>query len=231
MRPGFTLLEGLLCVAVVAILIAIVVPLLAHSRERGKEVRSLAMLGQHARAFTSYAADHRDTWPYLSDPDKPTELATGDFTFACKYFDVSTFWHLALSEHLYGVAWNDAIFKRDGWANGVWTPYWYSPSFMAHPGFWDPATRAGPTQWAPTTAGSVRYPSLKTLFTGPVIELEQRIAWQMGFVDASAAQVSADDILPGMPTGVGAWENGSDWLDYAYPGMVTLHGVRGRDRR
>lgn len=230
MRPGFTLLEGLLCVAVVAILIAIVVPLLAHSRERGKDVRSLALLGQHARAFTSYAADYKDTWPYLSNPSGPTELRTDEFAFTCKYFDVSTFWHLALSRHLYGVTWNDMIFKRDGWTNGVWTPYWYSPAFMAHPSFWTPESRVGPSQWTATTTSAVRYPSAKALFTGPPLGERSGNGWQMAFVDTSASTLASRQLVPGIASGVGAWENGSDWLDYAYPGMVTLNGVHGRDR-
>lgn len=229
---AFTLLEVLLAIGVITILISVAVPLLVHSRNRAKEGRSLVLIAQHAASFNAYAMQYRDMWPYIADPAAPTQLVTEDFTYTCAYFDTSTFWHLALSRDLYDAKWNDRMFQAERWSNGVWTYFWYSPTFIAAPEFWNASTRTGPAQWRPTTTSAVRYPSAKCLFVGPIIAKNAgAIGWQMGFTDGSVALVKLDSLVPGMPTGVGIGENRSEWLDFAHPGMVTIDGVYGRDRK
>ncbi len=229
---AFTLIEVLIAIGIIAVVLSISVPLLVHSRSRAKEGRAHVLIAQHVASFNAYSMQYRDVWPYIADPAAPTQLITEDFTYTCAYFDTSTFWHLGLSRELYDVRWNDRMFQAENWSNGVWTYFWYSPTFIAAPEFWNASTRAGPAQGRATTASAVRYPSAKCLFVGPIIAKNAgTIGWQMGFTDGSAALVQIDDIVPGMPTGVGNFENGSEWLDFAHPGMVTVDGIYGRDRK
>lgn len=239
-RPGFSLTEVLVCIVVIGIVISITVPLLMQTKNRAKQLKTISMLGQHAKSFQSYAGQYNDVWPYIANPSGSTVFRTPDFSFETKYFDSSTHWHLALSSELYDVPWNDRIFQTRSWTNGVWTPFWYAPTFIARSEFWNQSTRTGSDQWKPTTVSSVRYPSSKSLFVGPrdpdpsqggVMLRWQSSGWLMSFTDGSGARVSDEQLLPGVPSGVGSSENGSDWLHFSHPGMVTVDGVRGRDRR
>ncbi|HSW47014.1 MAG TPA: prepilin-type N-terminal cleavage/methylation domain-containing protein [Phycisphaerae bacterium] len=60
---GFTLIEMLVVVAIIALLAAILLPALAAAREQGKRAVCLSRLQQMGRAFALYSADHRQFLP------------------------------------------------------------------------------------------------------------------------------------------------------------------------
>ncbi|GMU22471.1 MAG: hypothetical protein AMXMBFR13_25570 [Phycisphaerae bacterium] len=78
-RPAFTLIELLVTVAIIALLLAILIPSLNKARDQAKLVTCMSNLKQFGIAFTLYAADYRQQPPpnryYASDPQ------TGDWWY------------------------------------------------------------------------------------------------------------------------------------------------------
>ncbi len=61
--PGFTLVELLVVVSIVALLLAIMVPSLSRARGQAKDVQCLANLRQVFLAFQAYTIENRDYAP------------------------------------------------------------------------------------------------------------------------------------------------------------------------
>jgi prepilin-type N-terminal cleavage/methylation domain-containing protein/prepilin-type processing-associated H-X9-DG protein len=66
---GFSLIELLVVVAIVALLAAILFPVLSQAREKGRQAACLSNLHQLGLAFQQYLADHESTYPSC-DNDK-----------------------------------------------------------------------------------------------------------------------------------------------------------------
>ena len=62
-RRGFTLIELLVVIAIIAILAAILFPVFAAARERGRQIVCTGNLSQLAKAFRMYADDHEGHMP------------------------------------------------------------------------------------------------------------------------------------------------------------------------
>ncbi|MEI6503239.1 MAG: prepilin-type N-terminal cleavage/methylation domain-containing protein [Armatimonadota bacterium] len=62
-RSGFTLVELLVVVAIIAILAAILLPVFAKAREKARQSSCLSNLRQFSTAILSYAQDYDDTLP------------------------------------------------------------------------------------------------------------------------------------------------------------------------
>jgi prepilin-type N-terminal cleavage/methylation domain-containing protein len=62
-KPGFTLIELLVVVAIIALLVAILLPSLRSAREQGKRAVCLSNMRQIMTAATIYADENRDLFP------------------------------------------------------------------------------------------------------------------------------------------------------------------------
>ncbi len=79
-RPGFTLIELLVVIAIIAILAAILFPVFAKVRERGRQTVCASNMRQITLAFLMYADDNKDTTPGLNAYRSDVEAhAGGDF--------------------------------------------------------------------------------------------------------------------------------------------------------
>lgn len=217
----------------VTVLISLTVWGLAGARDSARVAVVLSRLTSHSRSFSSYTSDYRDCWPLIADPRSAEAMFTDSGTrISGQYFDSTVFWPVPLAPLLYASTWSAESFADPFNSRQGRFAYWYSGSFLAEPEFFSPTTRTGPSQWGVTRAGDVVFADRKALHTylrfpaspeGPTRQA-------FGFVDGSASNLSAVDVLAGYPSGVGTWPGGS-WLDWDAPGMVTIDGVRGRDRR
>lgn len=236
-RPGlraFTLIEVLLVMAIVGVLTALLAPSFAGVRVQAQRTAGLAKMAQHARGFIAYTVEFRELWPAITSPTATyTVLRGGDQVYKAEYFDAVFAWPVPLADVLYGSTWRDRSFA---WKGDVVSPFgggfWYSAAFMASPAFWNASTRTGPSQWGPTRAPDVLFPSSKALIvrvarTQPG-ELDHSLVWFV-MVDGSGIQLHERDTKPAYPNGTGTWQ-GSSEMSMTFPGLATVDGVHGRDR-
>ncbi len=71
---GFTLIELLVVIAIVGILASLMLPALAQSKSKAKQVACLAAANQLALSVTLYASDHEETFPPSTDYSAPTDI-------------------------------------------------------------------------------------------------------------------------------------------------------------
>jgi len=66
-RPGFTLIELLVVIGIVAILAALLLPVIAKTKEQGKSTACLSNLRQVGFALQLYTQDHDNKMPVMYD--------------------------------------------------------------------------------------------------------------------------------------------------------------------
>ncbi|MCS7272968.1 MAG: type II secretion system GspH family protein [Fimbriimonadales bacterium] len=78
-RKGFTLIELLVVIAVIAILEAILFPVLAQAREKGRQSRCLSSMRQLGLALAMYRSDGEGRHPGPADGERcPSEWRSPD---------------------------------------------------------------------------------------------------------------------------------------------------------
>jgi prepilin-type N-terminal cleavage/methylation domain-containing protein len=240
---GWTLVEMLVVMAVVAVLLALALPLLTRSRSTGKDSASVSLVRQHAAVMNAYAHEYHDTLPWFTVPvpGEQSPIRREDGTIIkVTYFGAFSTWPYVLGPRYENSPASGAAF-RSPWAGS--TPqafdYLYPCVFIAHADYWDPRTRTvPPEQLVPTRLDHVLYPSAKAVVTDDAM-------WQVpaprasdprrtvaGCIDGSGIVLRAEQMAEQYAVGDGVTPPFRDYTrHYAsyHPLLHTVGGVRARD--
>ena len=111
-QKGFTLIEMLMVIAIIAILASVLLSVLAQAREKGRTAQCLSNLRQWGVAFRMYADDYQDYLPRrgqgvqtLNEVDRPTDW----FNALPIYFGLSSF-QMMVSNNTMPVAHSQSLF-------------------------------------------------------------------------------------------------------------------------
>lgn len=246
-RAGFTLIETLATIALIAILVSLLLPSLSSVRDLSKNTRATSDLRQHATIVSLYTDDWDGNLPFFADPfATQTVVRTSQVTVAFQYFSSHIFWPYPLMDTYYrGVTIGDDVFRSPFLDDTTVfdTAYYYTCSAIASPAYWDENSRSGMTQLKPNKLSSVRYPSAKGLMsidpwlfvwqTNTIVTAENNAQFKTMIADMSGAvhSIPVGKLQETVNTGDGGTtaELGGHRLG-AYPSaMHTRHGILGRD--
>lgn len=167
--PGFTLIETLVTIAVIALLVSILVPALAGTRDRARRLASEANLRSIGQLFEVYAGD--DGGYPAPTPGELYPTFRPDVRAAIGHWDASDRWPGLLADL---APWwsNTGVYLSPGAVRDVTgsvialpTPsYVYSASFLGDPRLWGPTPPADPPRLRRgTSRHEVAFPSQKAL--------------------------------------------------------------------
>jgi len=244
-RHGFSIIELMVVVAIIAIVITLTIVGLQSVRARGRLITDLSKLKQFATAFTTYAQDYRDQFPYITNHGFMTTSVGGSGVPAVKvsYFDASEVWHVVLARPYFSSnATSDLFFPSnfvsdDSTFRPFRTPFRYACSFIAEPDYWQALTRlTGTSQLRPTRLTQVTSPSRKSLIvqgwpTKSWFDQDNPREFQAALCDGSARAVGLSDWVQGYDRGCGRTDEPFGAVHGA-DNPVMLHtrsGVRGVD--
>jgi prepilin-type N-terminal cleavage/methylation domain-containing protein len=232
---GFTLLETLVVLVIIALLVASILPSLGGLRNRARDVRAMSNLRQDVTVFESYANDWKSCYPFITDPKAMyTVIRCGDLVMSARFFDAAVAWPAAVGQDYYGTCTPLTTSADTPWGP---RPIYYSHSFIADPQFWNMSTREGPKQWRPVRTDEVLFASRKGLFVdftpsylaeGAISLTNKGSRIRIGWCDGGADDRSVGELAPPVPSGPGPWAAPPTPIGMVV--MDTVDGVRGRDR-
>lgn len=239
---GFSLIETLLVIAIIAVLLSLVLPALGMFRGAARSSVSLSQLRSHSAVFATYNIDWRDRFPYFTDPKlAKTEIVVSSLgrSVSVHYFGAHGMWNYVLGDAYYnGRVFHDSFYPPSyplGRTGS--TPYYYGCSFLARSDYWDDRSRRGPEQWGPTNATSVGFPAQKALLVAQYpmrLELPspaERVSFvstELAMVDGSAKRTRLSELTEGYSMGDGVYPGSFHYVDYPF-GMHTRSGIAGID--
>lgn len=163
---GFTLIEVLVVITVVAVLVALAAPGFVRAKESARVVASQSNVGQLAAVLSVSLGDTKGVYPAIED-GKLVPICDSSFV-SYPYWQVFETWPTTV----FGIlpyCHNQRVFISPGsrrLADGgdvFPTSYWYSTSFAGQPGLWSGSATASMALRRPARDFQVGFPSAKVL--------------------------------------------------------------------
>ncbi len=162
---GFSLLEMIVTISIIAVLLSLVLPALSAVRRAQMKSRNLANLRGIAQVAAVYSTDNEDRWMGATDWDADGNASFGtDKTFRFFEYDYSWPFHAIAA----GYADASLLDLHSPYVPEAPTPYALSCTMMTDPAFWRLETRTGIEQYGSPAVYQIAYPSEKTTFVDTV---------------------------------------------------------------
>jgi prepilin-type N-terminal cleavage/methylation domain-containing protein len=191
---GFTLIELLVVIAIIAILAAILFPVLGAAKERGRIAKCTSNMHQLALAVQMYADDWDDVRPAFLSELFPSYVADKSV-----YICPSDPWH------------GNTYWGPGDWEGGTRFASGVSYAYMPRTAFWDPlweganpsntTSRGKPQDWRPIFGAATPmifcwwHQQIKREFTEPV-RTERKFPVLVALVDGSVRKCHHERLLP-----------------------------------
>ncbi len=223
--PGFSLVEVLVTISVIALLLTLMVPALRAVRKKGRESAILAGTRQHVSVLTLYTHDFKDSHPWAGTPDADGRnflpLPASSEVFPSYYFQLSSTWTLLLAGYYDGL-WPHPSQRNPSGGRGA--GYQYSCAMLADPAYWHPVSAGARRHLRATATHEVRYPDRKALLAGG-IDVDPYPVWVrdgviLGFSEGSASFTPSSMLVEPLRRG-----------DGPVPGVFHVRGFFGLDTR
>lgn len=249
-KRGFTLVESLVVIAVIAVLVSIALPALRSARSSSKEIACQSSLRSSVQALSGADPAGGDCWPTLFQPGQVHRT----FTVGTTVYGLSPFGQCVL--------WIGTIVGGDRWeyadtaqfscpevargaadGEGVSASrlsYWYSSAMFTDPALWEPgkaARRENPNQWVrPVARAQVRHPSAKVVLAESSARHGNLAPLWSGECDRVQAGFADGHVLMRSPDrATAALSIRADYSIYGLPDGITVPyssapgGANGRD--
>lgn len=244
---GLTIVELLVCLAVVALLLAIAIPVLGAARQSAVEAKCVSNIRSSGAAIQMYLGTYRDTFPYLARERRlrnafvnpPLEL---DYVSQSGYWPMAAGAMLSVPRAAPETMCPKAMEPGPMMAFPTFVPfssYGMSYGLFSDASLWRvPSASSSEATLRPVRLVEVRFPAEKGLLietlawhavrggTLPTVLDEERAAdarFSVAFVDGSAGGSRRGELRPGGPTPEREWRRPA-------PVLTTVDGAAGRDR-
>ncbi len=228
---GFTLVELLVVIGVIAILIGIAIPALAAARSRALDVRSQANVRQNAAMVAAYCVDARGHFPIIIE-NQTYDIGSSSFIYP--YWQVDQTWVAVVKSYWPTEAFPETFYSPRSSREGLFGlgSYRYSWSFAGKPAMWSGSafTRVD-TRTSPVDA-DVRWPSSKAMLWDEEVAYRSRRPARIRFdaTDAVAIALSDQSVVMRVPADASAPVDNQDWPSIDDQRLRnTREGVWGRD--
>lgn len=228
---GFTLIEILVSISVIAVIIAIALPALRDSRQRARKLALLSEMRQALAGVFAYADQGNGYLPYLAHPRQPDRGAMANTVWRDlppTYFrGQSGLWATALHRTGIDLSILSHAYIPENKPDRVWTWFWMTHAAFARPEYWvGEDVPDDPSLYVGVRLDEATFPSAKGLLfdVASFSSLEPNAKdYKAGFADGSAGFFSAAQpplIVEHLnrPYGAAPWRV-----------LTTEHGIRGRD--
>lgn len=245
---AFTLIEALVVIAIIALLLAIVIPVLFNTRDRARTAKDLANLRSLAVPWSTYASDNAGVTPFFVpvSPGHAEVPGPGGTRIEIRYFDQTYAWPSPLAATGHAPPFPSAVYSSP-WERSAPSGYpaYRSPCvFRVDPKHYNVETfRPLPYYLRPVRLDEVAFASEKALLASakprsPFVHGEYGGDWASRWGSGSASAVMTDghaaEFLAKRFTFDFAFDGrqgmfGSHEYLFAGPMLHTTDGVRGRD--